>query len=58
MKVFISYEAACQQMTLEVAAACRAAMELGYEVVVKDGHGDALNIDITQLPKGGLRNFH
>lgn len=46
------YEAACRQMTLEVAAACRAAMKLGYEVVVKDGHEDALNIDLAQLPKG------
>ncbi|QAT42977.1 M55 family metallopeptidase [Aminipila luticellarii] len=46
------YEAACRQMTLEVAAACRAAMKLGYEVVVKDGHEDALNIDMTELPKG------
>ncbi len=46
------YEAACKQMTLEVAAACRAAMRLGYKVVVKDGHGDALNIDIEMLPEG------
>ena len=46
------YESACKQMTLEVAAACRAAMKLGYEVVVKDGHEDALNIDMEQLPEG------
>lgn len=46
------YEAACRQMTLEVAAACRGAMKLGHEVVVKDGHGTARNIDITELPKG------
>lgn len=46
------YEAACKQMGLEVKAACEAAIELGYEVVVKDGHEDALNIDMWQLPKG------
>ena len=46
------YEAACRQMSLETAAACRAAMEAGYEVVVKDGHGDARNIDPNLLPKG------
>lgn len=46
------YEAACRQMSLEVSAASLAAMELGYEVIVKDGHEDALNIDMWQLPKG------
>lgn len=46
------YEAACRQMSLEVKEACEAAMELGYEVVVKDGHEDALNIDMWQLPRG------
>ena len=45
------YEAACRQMTLEVAAACRAAVEKGWEVVVKDGHGTARNIDISMLPE-------
>ena len=46
------YEQACEQMSLEVAAACRAAMAAGYEVVVKDGHEDALNIDARLLPAG------
>ena len=45
------YEAACRQMTLEVSAACRAALEMGYVPVVKDGHGNARNIDILELPK-------
>ncbi len=46
------YEEACRQMTAETVAACEAAMELGYDVVVKDGHGDANNIDINELPRG------
>lgn len=46
------YEAACRQMTLETAAACRAAVDAGYEVVVKDGHEDAMNIDAGMLPRG------
>lgn len=46
------YEAACRQMTLEVKAACEAAMEKGFEVVVKDGHGSGRNIDIWELPRG------
>lgn len=46
------YEEACRQMTLEVAAACEGAHELGYDVVVKDGHEDALNINISSLPQG------
>ena len=46
------YEAACRQMSLETAAACRAALACGYDVVVKDGHEDAMNIDHNLLPKG------
>lgn len=46
------YEQACDQMTREVAAACRGALEAGYEVVVKDGHEDAMNMDPFMLPKG------
>lgn len=46
------YEEACLQMTLETAAACRAAIAAGYEVVVKDGHEDAMNIDGNLLPRG------
>lgn len=46
------YEAACRRMTEETAAACRAALDMGFEVVVKDAHGSALNIDIEGLPQG------
>lgn len=45
------YEAAARQMTEEVKAACEAAIELGYSVVVKDGHDAARNIDISALPE-------
>ena len=45
------YDAACRQMSLETAAACRAALAAGYQVVVKDRHEDAMNIDHTLLPK-------
>ena len=48
------YDAACRQLTREVAAACHAAQELGYTVLVKDGHEDARNIDPTGLPRGVL----
>lgn len=46
------YEQACRQMTRETAAACKAALEAGCEVVIKDGHEDAVNIDPEGLPKG------
>lgn len=46
------YEEACRQMSLETAAACRAALAAGWQVVVKDGHEDARNIDPYLLPKG------
>ena len=46
------YEAAARQMTLEVSAACEAAMEMGFEALVKDGHGNGRNIDMWGLPKG------
>lgn len=46
------YREACERMTREVNAACRSAVDMGYEVVVKDGHGDACNIDPDALPKG------
>ena len=46
------YEQACCQMSLETAAACRAAQDAGYSVVVKDGHEDAGNIDPGFLPRG------
>lgn len=46
------YEWACRQMTAEVRAACEAAVSAGCEVVVKDGHEDAMNIDPEALPRG------
>lgn len=46
------YDAACRQMSLEVAAACRGALSAGCQVVVKDGHEDAMNIDPDMLPRG------
>jgi len=45
-------EAACAQMTAEVAAACEGALEAGAsEVWVKDAHGSGLNIIASQLPR-------
>ena len=41
-----------KQMTREVAAACRGALAAGAEeVLVKDSHDSARNIDPTQLPR-------
>lgn len=41
-----------KQMTREVAAACRGALSAGAEeVLVKDAHSTARNIDPTQLPR-------
>lgn len=46
------YQNFARQMTKEVAAVCSAALEAGAtEIVVKDGHGDATNIDIFSLPE-------
>lgn len=40
------------QMTREVAAACEAAVEAGFEeILVKDAHGPARNIDPSMLPE-------
>ena len=40
-------------MTDEVRIVCQAALEAGAdEIVVKDGHGDATNIDFTAMPEG------
>lgn len=45
------YKAFAAQMTREVAAACEAAHEAGAgEIVVKDGHGDASNINPLEMP--------
>lgn len=46
------YEEAAHQMTLEVAAACRAILEAGHCVTVRDGHETARNIEHRLLPKG------
>ncbi|MGN0718305.1 MAG: M55 family metallopeptidase [Anaerovoracaceae bacterium] len=46
------YEAACEQMTREVAAACEAILEAGHDVVVRDGHDNARNINHRMLPRG------
>lgn len=46
-----SYGNFAQEMTREVLAACEAARDMGAEeLVVKDGHGDASNIDPLQMP--------
>ena len=46
------YARYAQQMTAEVLAACEAAHAMGAdEIVVKDGHGDASNIDPLQMPE-------
>lgn len=48
-----AYQKFAKQMTDEVAAVCEAALAAGAdEIVVKDGHGDATNIDITAMPEG------
>lgn len=42
-----------KQMTREVAAACRGALSAGVEeVLVKDAHDTARNLDPTELPRG------
>ena len=46
-----AYGEFAKQMTKEVVAACEAAHEAGAdEIVVKDGHGDATNIDPLCMP--------
>ena len=46
------YRPFAEEMTKEVLAACEAAHEMGAdEIVVKDGHGDATNIDPFQMPE-------
>lgn len=48
-----AYQKFAKQMTDEVAAVCEAALGAGaHEIVVKDGHGDATNIDVTEMPEG------
>ena len=46
------YEAARQQMTAEVKAACEGAIAAGADyILVRDAHDSGRNIDITQLPE-------
>lgn len=48
-----AYQKFAKQMTDEVVTVCRAAFEAGAtEIVVKDGHGDATNIDVMAMPEG------
>lgn len=48
----VGYDAACEQMTRETAAACRAVLAAGGLPVVRDGHGGACNIRHIDLPEG------
>lgn len=53
-----SYPPFAAQMTREVAAACAGALAGGAsEVLVKDAHGSARNIDPAGLPEEGVRLF-
>lgn len=46
------YNPFARQMTLEVGAACRGALAAGAEeILVKDAHGSARNLDHSQLPR-------
>lgn len=46
------FAAAAARMTQEVAAACEVCQEAGAEVVVKDGHDSARNLNPGGLPRG------
>lgn len=47
-----AYQKYAKQMTDEVVAVCEAALAAGVdEIVVKDGHGDATNIDVMAMPE-------
>lgn len=47
------YSYFCRQMSLEAAAACKGAAAAGAtDILVKDAHGTARNIDPSLLPKG------
>lgn len=46
------YQKFAKRMTEEVVAVCEAALSAGAdEIVVKDGHGDATNIDVMAMPE-------
>ncbi len=40
-----------EQMTLEAKAACEAAVEMGAEVVLRDAHSSARNMNVRQMPE-------
>lgn len=47
------YPKACEWMTREVAAACRGAMSAGVgDIIIADGHGNAKNLLLDDLPEG------
>lgn len=47
------YQAFAERMTEEVVTVCEAALKAGAtEIVVKDGHGSATNIDVMKMPPG------
>lgn len=46
------YDESAKQMTAEVAAACRAILDTGNDVIVRDGHWTARNIIHRDLPRG------
>jgi len=46
------YQKFADQMTLEVLAAVEGAIKAGAtEIVIKDGHGSATNIDVLKMPE-------
>ena len=51
-KSHAAYQEFREQMTLDVAAACRAALDSGIEeLLVKDAHGSGRNIIASMLPE-------
>lgn len=47
-----NYDRATDEMTREVAAACKALLDEGNEVYLKDSHFEGKNIDFSKLPAG------
>ncbi len=46
------YDLALKEMTRETVAAVKACQQAGYQVTVKDGHEDGINLDPALLPAG------
>ncbi|MGZ1132628.1 M55 family metallopeptidase [Lactobacillus delbrueckii subsp. bulgaricus] len=44
------YDLALKEMTRETVAAVKACQQAGYQVTVKDGHEDGINLDPALLP--------